>query len=79
MRFLIPVHDVPCCEPAGKTLTGCCHCSYFIYSTVEGVSFQPRDVPIGPVDLRLARLRPLHARLLCEQVFCQLESGLSNQ
>ncbi|KAF8064588.1 POLR3F [Scenedesmus sp. PABB004] len=26
---------------------------YFIYSTVEGVSFQPRDVPTGPVRLRL--------------------------
>ena len=29
---------------------------YFIYSTVEGVSFQPRDVPIGPIDLRLVRI-----------------------
>ncbi|GAX81887.1 hypothetical protein CEUSTIGMA_g9315.t1 [Chlamydomonas eustigma] len=26
---------------------------YFIYGTVEGVSFQPRDVPIGPVAHRL--------------------------
>ncbi|KAK9828646.1 hypothetical protein WJX72_001289 [[Myrmecia] bisecta] len=26
---------------------------YFIYSTVEGVSFQPRDVPIGPIDVKL--------------------------
>lgn len=26
---------------------------YFIYGTVEGVSFQPRDVPVGPVALRL--------------------------
>jgi len=26
---------------------------YFIYSTVEGVSFQPRDVPVGPVAFRL--------------------------
>jgi len=24
---------------------------YFIYSTVEGVSFQPSDVPVGPVSL----------------------------
>lgn len=26
---------------------------YFIYSTVEGVSFQPRDVPVGPVAFKL--------------------------
>eukprot|EP00891_Asterochloris_glomerata_P007084 jgi/Astpho2/7084/e_gw1.00107.237.1_t len=26
---------------------------YFIYSTVQGVSFQPKDVPIGPLDLNL--------------------------
>lgn len=26
---------------------------YFIYSTVEGASFQPKDVPIGPVVLTL--------------------------
>ncbi len=26
---------------------------YFIYSTVQGVSFQPKDVPIGPLDLKL--------------------------
>eukprot|EP00879_Flechtneria_rotunda_P002872 GHRR01003087.1.p1 GENE.GHRR01003087.1~~GHRR01003087.1.p1 ORF type:complete len:230 (+),score=78.33 GHRR01003087.1:1046-1735(+) len=26
---------------------------YFIYSTIEGVSFQPKDVPIGPVKLQL--------------------------
>lgn len=26
---------------------------YFIYSTVEGVSFQPRDVPVGPVAFEL--------------------------
>ena len=26
---------------------------YFIYSTVQGVSFQPQDVPIGPLDLNL--------------------------
>uniref|UniRef100_A0A383VMA4 peptidylprolyl isomerase n=1 Tax=Tetradesmus obliquus TaxID=3088 RepID=A0A383VMA4_TETOB len=26
---------------------------YFIYSTIEGVSFQPRDVPIGPIRLQL--------------------------
>lgn len=26
---------------------------YFIYSTIEGVSFQPRDVPIGPVFHKL--------------------------
>lgn len=26
---------------------------YFIYSTVEGVSFQPRDIPVGPFDFRL--------------------------
>lgn len=30
---------------------------YFIYSTVEGVSFQPRDVPTGPVVLTLVRRR----------------------
>ena len=29
---------------------------YFIYSTVEGISFQPSDVPIGPVDLSLVRV-----------------------
>jgi hypothetical protein len=28
---------------------------YFIYSTVEGVSFQPTDVPTGPVKLKLVR------------------------
>ncbi|GFR49598.1 hypothetical protein Agub_g11667 [Astrephomene gubernaculifera] len=26
---------------------------YFIYGTVEGVSFQPLDVPVGPVSARL--------------------------
>lgn len=26
---------------------------YFIYGTVEGVSFQPRDVPTGPVSFKL--------------------------
>ncbi|GAB4818133.1 hypothetical protein N2152v2_005179 [Parachlorella kessleri] len=26
---------------------------YFIYGTVEGVSFQPKDVPVGPVLLQL--------------------------
>lgn len=26
---------------------------YFIYSTLEGVSFQPQDVPTGPVRLKL--------------------------
>mmetsp|Transcript_5290 Transcript_5290/g.11582 ORF Transcript_5290/g.11582 Transcript_5290/m.11582 type:complete len:238 (+) Transcript_5290:31-744(+) len=26
---------------------------YFIYGTIEGVSFQPKDVPVGPVALRL--------------------------
>ena len=26
---------------------------YFIYSTVQGVSFQPKDLPIGPLDLNL--------------------------
>ena len=26
---------------------------YFIYATVEGVSFQPRDVPIGPLEVSL--------------------------
>jgi FKBP-type peptidyl-prolyl cis-trans isomerase len=26
---------------------------YFIYSTQEGVSFQPRDVPVGPVGFEL--------------------------
>lgn len=26
---------------------------YFIYGTVEGVSFQPSDVPVGPVYFRL--------------------------
>jgi len=26
---------------------------YFIYSTVEGVSFQPKDIPIGPVVITL--------------------------
>ena len=27
---------------------------YFIYSTVEGLSFQPRDIPTGPVTWKLA-------------------------
>eukprot|EP00882_Tetradesmus_deserticola_P018313 GHRQ01019672.1.p1 GENE.GHRQ01019672.1~~GHRQ01019672.1.p1 ORF type:complete len:231 (+),score=80.59 GHRQ01019672.1:164-856(+) len=26
---------------------------YFIYSTIEGISFQPRDVPVGPIRLQL--------------------------
>lgn len=26
---------------------------YFIYSTVEGVSFQPKDLPIGPIVVKL--------------------------
>jgi len=26
---------------------------YFIYSTLEGVSFQPQDVPTGPVRLKM--------------------------
>ena len=26
---------------------------YFIYATVEGVSFQPRDVPTEPLQVRL--------------------------
>ncbi|KAI8469354.1 MAG: hypothetical protein J3K34DRAFT_385891 [Monoraphidium minutum] len=26
---------------------------YFVYATLEGVSFQPRDVPVGPVAFRL--------------------------
>lgn len=26
---------------------------YFIYSTVEGVSFQPRDIPTGPIRWKL--------------------------
>ncbi|KAL4457260.1 hypothetical protein ABPG75_012125 [Micractinium tetrahymenae] len=26
---------------------------YFIYGTVDGVSFQPKDVPVGPVALKL--------------------------
>ena len=26
---------------------------YFIYGTLEGVSFQPRDVPVGPVSFKL--------------------------
>lgn len=29
---------------------------YFIYSTVEGVSFQPRNVPTGPLEVKLVRL-----------------------
>ena len=29
---------------------------YFIYSTVEGVSFQPKDVPIGPYEFTLVNL-----------------------
>ena len=28
---------------------------YFIYSTVEGVSFQPADVPVGPIEVVLVR------------------------
>ena len=30
---------------------------YFIYSTVEGVSFQPADVPVGPIEVVLVRRR----------------------
>ena len=28
-------------------------CSYFIYGTIEGVSFQPSDVPVGPITASL--------------------------
>lgn len=28
---------------------------YFIYGTVEGVSFQPRDIPTGPIVLNLTK------------------------
>ena len=28
---------------------------YFIYSTVEGVSFQPKDIPTGPLEFQLVR------------------------
>lgn len=28
---------------------------YFIYSTVDGVSFQPRDIETGPILLTLVR------------------------
>lgn len=35
---------------------------YFIYGTVDGVSFQPKDVPVGPVALKLVRGHP-HAWL----------------
>lgn len=41
---------------------------YFIYSTVEGVSFQPRDVPIGPIDLRLVRAKAPSKRLIRTQL-----------
>ena len=30
-----------------------CTAGYFIYGTVDGVSFQPKDVPVGPVALKL--------------------------
>lgn len=26
---------------------------YFIYSTIEGVSFQPRDTPVGPIAVKV--------------------------
>lgn len=26
---------------------------YFIYGTIEGVSFQPKDTPVGPVAFKL--------------------------
>lgn len=52
-----------CCRLASHLLLSCRNCifshptltspSYFIYGTPEGVSFQPRDVPVGPVALPL--------------------------
>lgn len=29
---------------------------YFIYSTREGVSFQPKDIPTGPYELKLVMI-----------------------
>lgn len=39
--------------PSSATAAG-----YFIYSTVEGVSFQPRDVPTTPLSVELGDLIP---------------------
>lgn len=42
--------DVPCCARRPPTLP-----RYFIYGTIEGVSFQPKDVPVGPVSATLGK------------------------
>ena len=54
---------------------------YFIYSTVEGISFQPRDVPTEPFEFKLVRQGGLilsshfHASSLTEQpLFCPILS-----
>lgn len=33
---------------------------YFIYSTVEGVSFQPKDIPTGPFEFKLVSKPFMH-------------------
>lgn len=38
---------------------------YFIYSTVEGASFQPKDVPTGPLLLKLVRDARRTVLVLC--------------
>eukprot|EP01023_Acetabularia_acetabulum_P036376 TRINITY_DN34375_c0_g1_i1.p1 TRINITY_DN34375_c0_g1~~TRINITY_DN34375_c0_g1_i1.p1 ORF type:complete len:229 (-),score=29.02 TRINITY_DN34375_c0_g1_i1:127-813(-) len=44
---------------------------YFIYGTIEGVSFQPKDVPVGPIAVSLNEsssvIQGLKEALLCMQ------------
>jgi len=49
---------------------------YFIYSTVEGVSFQPRDTPVGPVAFQL-RAEPGRGDLIpgLQEVLFKLKQG----
>lgn len=44
-----PIHciAVPLLSPRSRSN------GYFIYGTVDGVSFQPKDVPVGPMRLQL--------------------------
>lgn len=48
------VHDIiAAAYPSLLCLPWPCGAGYFIYATVDGVSFQPKDVPVGPVRLSL--------------------------
>ncbi|MEW5317027.1 MAG: hypothetical protein WDW38_008359 [Sanguina aurantia] len=46
---------------------------YFIYATVEGVSFQPKDVPVGPVRFVLSKDSPVISGL--QEVLVGMQPG----